>query len=271
MSHDIYDSFGADLDAELDALEQDIDFADAHPSYGAVDRYGATGATVDIDKLAYALIYPGSLQAWTRAVPDVIDVVKLNAVNLAEEIARAISLHGWPATSGEQSQLLGHVSATSIFPDLDDSASDEVLHQLKATIQANPDVLDSLRAAFQAGPAFIVAWYTEDLPALYLALAPLPTKNQVINEYAAYLLFLSMAGFDVFGEITQAIKYSGAIRASAPSVPSVPELGPGPGQSWEPEASAPPKSGILGDIQPATILGVGYLVTIGLPVLRQIF
>jgi hypothetical protein len=267
-THDLYDSFGSDLDSELDALEQDIDFTDS--SYGAVGIYGrgarygaASMATVDIDKLAYALIYPGALKSVTRVTPDFMDPVKQNAVNLANEIARAISLHGYPATRSEQAEFMAHVSFTSILPDLDDSASDEVLHDLKATILANPDVLESLRAAVAAGPSYIVAWYTEDLPALISSLMPM-TENQVVNEYAAYLSLLSIAGFDVFEEIAQAAAANGAIITNAP------ELGPGPG-SWEPESSAPPKSGILGDVQPATILGVGYLLTIGIPAVRAIF
>lgn len=261
---DIYDSFGADLDAELDALEQDIDFTDS--AYGAVSIYGAA-ATVDIPKLTSWLLYPSTLRSALRMVPSAVDPVEANAKNLALEIARAIELKGYPSSVAERAQFLRSVALHSILPDMDDAEYDAIIN---SAIRSDPGLLEALRAAFSAGPEAIAAWYMTDLPAMLDALNPVSTGgHQVVNEYAAYLYALSIAGFDVFEEIAQAAAANGAILTDGGAQEGPWSSAPGPG--WEPEAMAPPKSGILGDIQPATILGVGYALTIGIPVIRSIF
>jgi hypothetical protein len=290
--------FGAedDIEFELDDLEAELD------SYGATTRsaskgdrhrhrnaqvahYGADqlgNVSVRADLLEDFLYVPSALKyaAWAKPIGD-------NVGALAEAIVLASRTGaGAPFDAEGQATWLRTIVYGNVFEAWDDMQAMQAMQKAwKAMDEADGWKADMVEVA-KGSLVAIYTWFTHDLPRMWAIVAPVSVSEdaQFINQYAAYLVALDMAGSSAIPDIMAALVGSNAIqvlpKGGKPqqqqqqqqsdrtfAAPAAPPLA-GPPVVWNDGK----KPGIMDTLlQPTTAVGLAYGLSYGIPVVRTFF
>jgi len=297
---DHFGAYGTDeIDSELDALDAEIGEAEefGYDGYNHGMSYGADtaviligDATVNVPKAKNAFIYPELLKDAAELFPDWMIQQNLPVagsmanlenefLNLAQELKDAVAFEGFPIISQPKGKALGieFVKAftySSILPSLDDSEAYNAMVELYNDAGGKGGELDDKLKRVRDGAWHVAAELIfKDLPTYVAAFTSVfSTGNEVINNYAAYLCLLDIAGVNAFEVIYDSLISQGAIiikarpaaqTAAQPYVPSV--------ASYDNEHIAPKEGGYLSKIKPVHVVGVGYFLGVGVPILKALF